>query len=322
MRMIIRHDKSWLRLVFLVRTGTIIGEIWARFGLAVALSIGVTYAYLHGVSTVSLTTTPFTILGFALSIFLGFRNAASYDRFWEGRKLWGKLVNTTRTLTRQLLTCMRPQTSGAEGTNDADAVKALSEKLARYVAAYAHGLRFHLRDEDQWHTLERLLGADVVGRLEGELNKPVALLAIMGDEIAHARAEGWLSDYHHVLLEEQLLDLTNIQGGTERIKSTPIPLSHTAVTHRMVGAYIWALPFGLVSTIGWVTPVVVSLVAYAFFALDALGEELENPFGLDCNDLPLTQLSTIMEHNVLQRLEVPASELPALIRPNANDVIS
>jgi putative membrane protein len=313
--MIIRRDKSWLRLVFFVRKGTIIEEIWARFGLSVLLAVAVTYAFMHGVTNVSLTTTPFTILGFALSIFLGFRNNAAYDRFWEGRKLWGALVNESRTITRQLLTCLEP----GEGDGDDQEVKAFAEEMVRWIAAYPHALRIHLRGQSDWHTLARLIGDDTVERLGPEGNKPIALIQWMGDRLHLARERRWLDSYHHVLLEQQLLQLTNIQGACERIKNTPIPLSHTAVTHRLVGAYIWSLPFGLVSTIGWVTPVVVSLVAYAFFALDALGEELEDPFGIDCNDLPLSQLSTMIEHNVLQR--IGDSDLPELLRPNALDVV-
>jgi len=110
--------------------------------------------------------------------------------------------------------------------------------------------------------------------------------------------------------------MTNIQGGCERIKSTPIPFSYTALIHKIVALYCYGLPFGIVNETEWFTPVVVTIIAYAFFGLDAVGDEIEDPFGKDPNDLPLTTLSTMIEVNVRQR--IGDTDLPALLKPVDN----
>ena len=118
---------------------------------------------------------------------------------------------------------------------------------------------------------------------------------------------------HLPVLEASLTEITTVQGACERIKSTPIPGSYTILIHRIVALYCLGLPFGIVSSVGLMTPVVVAIVAYAFYGLDAVGTEIENPFGTDENDLPLSALSRMIEVNLRQRLG--ESELPELLRP-------
>jgi len=116
-----------------------------------------------------------------------------------------------------------------------------------------------------------------------------------------------------------LSDLCDVQGGCERIKSTPIPWSYTVLMHSIVAVYCFALPFGLIDTTKLLTPLVVALIAYAFLGLDAVGDELEEPFGSDYNDLPLTTLSRMIEVNLRQLLG--ESELPPLLTPDAHGVL-
>ena len=118
---------------------------------------------------------------------------------------------------------------------------------------------------------------------------------------------------HLPVLEQSLTDLTDIQGACERIKSTPIPSSYTVLIHRIVALYTFSLPFGIVDAVGIATPVVVAIIAYAFFGLDAVGEEIEEPFGTDINDLPLSTLSRMIEINLRQTLG--EAEVPDVLRP-------
>ncbi len=309
--MILREDKSWLRLVFLVRRGTIIEAIWLRFLLVVGFAVAITVAYeIYGFKDLNLTTAPFSIVGLALSIFLGFRNNAAYDRFWEGRKLWGRLINTSRSLTRQVLTFTE--------TDDED-TKAFQTRMVYRMMGYVHTLRHHLRKDFVDDEIRPFFSEDEMTAIQPELNRPTAILQWMADDARVARQKGQLDTFHHVEIERTLTTLTDIQGGCERIKATPIPLSHTALTHRMVAAYLWLLPLGLISTLDYLMPVMVALLAYAFFGLDALGEELEDPFGTDCNDLPLGQISIMVEQNLRQRLG--ETDLPAQPGPNALGVL-
>jgi putative membrane protein len=118
---------------------------------------------------------------------------------------------------------------------------------------------------------------------------------------------------HLPTLEASLTGLTDLQGACERIKSTPIPFSYTTLIHRIVAVYCYGLPFGVVSDTGWFTPLVVLVVSYAFFGLDTVGDEIEQPFGTDANDLPLTAISRMIEVNLRQR--IGDTDIPPLLRP-------
>jgi putative membrane protein len=145
------------------------------------------------------------------------------------------------------------------------------------------------------------------------LNVPNTILLQVARTLTQLSDKNQLSDYRRVELERTLTELSNIQGGCERIKSTPIPHSYTILIHRIVAVYVFSLPFGLAETLHQLTPLVVLMVAYTFLGLDAVGDEIENPFGYDPNDLPLTALSTMIEINLRQALgesSVPESRRP------------
>ncbi len=306
---------SWLRLLLKYR-GTALPRMKGRLALTTILAILVTSIDLNlGYFHADLTTFPFSLIGLALGIFLGFRNNTSYDRFWEGRKLWGSLVNTTRSITRQILTLVNePASTGSvEQHADSEELIAFRREMVHRVIAYVHAFRHHLRDQDKLDQLETLLPKNEIELLRGEVNRPIAMLQRLGDRFRDAYRRGWVHPMHQPVLEQSLVVLTDIQGGCERIKNTPIPLSYTTLLHQIVAIYCIALPFGLVKTVGAFTPLVVGFVAYAFYGLDAIGDEIENPFGTDPNDLPLSALSTMIEVNLRQRLG--ETELPQLHKP-------
>ena len=139
--------------------------------------------------------------------------------------------------------------------------------------------------------------------LEKESNPPVAIIQKTGDLLHRAWRSGQIHDFHLPVLESSLTEMIDVQGGCERIKATPVPFAYVALLHRITGVYCFLLPFGIVGKVGMLTPVVVLFVAYAFFALDAIGAEVENPFGYDANDLPLSQISKMIEINLRERLE-------------------
>jgi putative membrane protein len=256
-------------------------------------------------------TIPFTLIGVALSIFLGFRNNAAYDRWWEGRKLWGALVNTSRSFARQAVTLIAaPPDASPEVIAEVDA---LERDLVRRAIAFVHVVRHSLRDEDLGDDCKGLLPEDEIEALRVETNKPSAVTFQMALKIKHAFDRGWIHPFHLPLLEQTLVALTDIHGGCERIKSTPIPLSYTTLIHRIVAVYCYTLPFGLVTEIGILTPVATLVVSYAFFGLDIVGDEIEQPFGYDPNDLPLSTISRMIEINLRQRLG--EKELPKPLTP-------
>ena len=297
----------WYR-TFTAFRGSVIRRIWGRLLLTTAFATVVTWTYDHGDWSGSLTTIPFSLIGLALGIFLGFRNNTSYNRFWEGRILWGRLVNTSRSFTRQVMTLINAPEAEAE------AGAACHRDLVRRAAVYIHTLRHHLRNETDLSHLERLMPAEELRAFAATSNPPIAMLHAIGERVRDAWRRGWIEAYHLPVLEDSLTGFANHQGGCERIKATPIPFSYSLLIHRIVAVYCLALPFGIVKDLGWVTPVVVLLVDYAFYGLDAIGDSIENPFGHDDDDLPLTQLATMIEVNIRERLP-GETDLPALVQP-------
>lgn len=299
----IEKKRSWIEMVAV--GGFALPHIWMRTLTVTAISIVVTLVYeevpqLH----YTLTATPFTLVGLPLGIFLGFRNNTAYDRFWEGRKLWGSLVNTSRSLTRQILTLIEaPGDAGEE-------LRAFEVALVRMVIAYVHALRHHLRDTDPFTTLGNVLPEEEVARLRDEENVPLAILQRIGDRLVDARRKNWIDVIHVPLLDGSLTALTDIQGACERIKTTPMPYSYTVLMHRIVAGYCTLLPFGLMESIKWATPAVVLAISYCFFGLDAIGDEIEQPFGMDQNDLPLDGIANTIERNLRKRIGDPLPEKP------------
>jgi putative membrane protein len=304
--------RSWIEMVVL--GGSALPHIWMRTLSVTALAVVVTIAY-EKVPALrwSVTTTPFTLVGLPLGIFLGFRNNTAYDRWWEGRKLWGQLVNTSRSLTRQVITMIEPQPEAHQDDKTPEAVRALELKLVHMLIGYVHALRHHLRDHAPFETLGHVVPAEEVEALREEENVPFAILQRIADIVTEARRKHWIHAFHVPVIEQSLVSLTDIQGGCERIKSTPVPFSYTVLMHRIVAGYCVLLPFGLMDSVKWATPVVVLVISYCFFGLDAIGEELEQPFGLDTNDLPLKAISRNIERNLRRRM---GERVPPALEPD------
>jgi len=315
--MIVERNRSWLSLL-LRWQGSILPRIWRRLLVVITVSLVVTGIYVFGATeeVPLLTVVPFSLVGLALSIFLGFRNSTSYDRFWEGRKLWGRFVNTSRSMGRQVLTLMH-----TEELAEQDELAALQHRLIKALVGYVHAVRLHLRDQNDQLSAELalFLTEDDLVALEGSANPPVLLLQRIGVELATARQRGWIDRFHATVLEASLTELTEIQGGCERIKNTPIPYTYTVLIHRIVAVYCFALPFGIVPDVKLFTPLVAAMVSYAFFGLDAIGDEIEEPFGEDVNDLPLGALCRMIEVNLYQSLGLPHRPL---LQPSAEKVLN
>ncbi|HMV69047.1 MAG TPA: bestrophin family ion channel [Myxococcota bacterium] len=292
-------EPSWTGLLLIRGTGlrAMVAPLVGVVAVATALAL------LHeplGLDAVTLTPLPFQLVGVALSIFLGFRNNACYDRWWEARRLWGQLINTTRSLARQILTVTRaPEAERAE-------LRAWQAGTVREVIAFVYALKSVLRTEVQLEVLRPFLPPDAFARVIAQRSPPTAVCRHLGERLRDAEARGWLDPLQRAILEQSLVTLTDVQGACERIKNTPVPLSYTALTHRIVGLYCLGLPFGIFSTVGPLTPVVVAFVAFSFLGLDVVGTQLEDPFETDPNDLPLSAMARTIEIDLLQLLDEPS----------------
>ncbi len=294
--MLVPDNQKWLQILFSLHPSSALKHALPRILTVVVVAVFITWAELDSKwITLDLTPLPFSLIGLALSIFLGFRNNTSYDRFWEGRKLWGRVVNDSRSFARQ-------------ATLYVDDAEEDVAKMVRGVAGYVHVLRQHLRGEPVGAGLEHLLPGELLATLPGSTNPPQRVLAFVTHQLAWLYRAGRLHQIHLVELEETLDRLTDHQGGCERIKATPIPFTYTILIHRLTAVYCFTLPLGIVADVGALTPVVTAIVSYAFFGLDDLGSEIEDPFGMDPADLPLMSICNNIERNLMEHIggDVPA----------------
>lgn len=307
--MIVRDRPSGFKLFLLLR-GSILPRILPSLIATTLIAIVVTMS--HGdlfALKITLTTIPFSLIGLPIAIFLGFRNTAAYDRFWEGRKLWGELVHRCRSLSRQchsLINAAEPATASL-GLTD------VRVRMIYRAAAFAHALRHLLRDEEAAPELQHLLLDAEWQQVQTVSNPPDFLMLKMGEDLGWCHKEGRIDACLVSAMDATLSAMTAAAASCERIKSTPIPFSYTLLLHRTAYLYCFLLPFGLVDSIGFMTPFVVAIVAYTFFGLDALGDEIEEPFGLDANDLPLHAICQAVEINLRESLG--ERHLPAPLAP-------
>jgi len=288
---IIRDRPSGLKLFLLLR-GSILPRILPTLVVNIVVALLVTWS--HGDLwdlKITLTTIPFTLIGLPVAIFLGFRNNSAYDRFWEGRKLWGELVLRSRNLARQCLGLI-------EGEGEARASDGLGDVRVRMILraiAFVHTLRDQLRQQALDPRVAGMLRAQEFAQAQHAANRPDYLMQRMGQDLRQCLAEKRIDPCLAASIDATLSAMTAAAASCERIKNTPVPFSYSLLLHRTAYMYCFLLPFGLVDTIGFMTPIVVAIVAYTFFGLDALGDELEEPFGTEPNDLPLDAICRAIE---------------------------
>lgn len=250
------------------------------------LTIAVLYAR-AGATMLGLASLPLGLMGAGISIFLAFRNNSAYDRWWEARRLWGSLVNDARTFSRQAFTLI-----------DRDGPAGAATDLIEWQVVYVHALRCHLRGQNPFPEIAGRLPADLVGRLRGQQNVPVAMLLYAGERLRQFYDAGQLDSIRFVQLDSTLSRLCDIQGACERIKHTPLPRQYEYFPRMLVGAYCLMLPFGLVEGMGLLTPLASTVVSFMFLALESIGRDIEAPFENTLHDTPMGQLSRSIEINL------------------------
>lgn len=284
--MIIRKKEHWFMMLLIWR-GSVLPKLLPRLTVLLLISIAVVY-YRDTLDRwgLHLNPAPFTLFGIALALFLGFRNSASYDRFWEGRKLWGSLLNTSRNLARQAHTLVDQPSYATPFIN--------------CLIATAYALKHQLRDTSPDADLDRLLPADLAERMKAARWKPISLVKTMSFWVQSVKQCGNIDTIRQQAFDQNLCQLTDIIGGCERIASTPLPYSYAVLLHRTVYVYCFLLPLGLVDSLGWMTPIIVVFIAYTYTALEAIADELEEPFGPAPNDLALDTICHTIENTLLE----------------------
>ena len=277
---------------------SVISRIAPQIALVAAVSAVVDAMWRHWPQAfANVSIAPFTLLGIALSIFLGFRNNACYDRWWEARRQLGTLIGEVRSLARLTLTLQAGDRSRRDRT-------------VKQIIAWVYALMAHLRDQPV------PLQVDLYSPLASPpapRDTPEWLLRQIATEYAAMLADHEFSEPIFQTIDLRLSAMALIQVACERIRSTPTPFAYTLLLHRTAYAFCLLLPLGLKGTLGYATPLFSALVAYAFFGLDALGDEMEEPFADWPNALPLSAMARTMEISLLEALgEV---DLPSPLQP-------
>lgn len=298
--MIVRPKKNWFSMLFVWNGSVLQAIIPQLLFLALVSSFAVlTHGRILG-EKIPLNTAPFTLFGIALTIFLVFRNNASYERFKEARLMWGNLLISARSLTSQILSYV-PENGSVDRI-----------RLVRSLIAFVYALKHELRKTDPGSDFARLLGKDAAERLRLKHYRPVALLNDVRSDIGRLKFAGQVSDANLWLFDAQINELEKTVGGCERIASTPIPFAYGVLLHRTVYAYCVMLPFGLVDSTELFTPIVCVFVAYTLIALEAIADEVSDPFSTAPNALALDAMACNIERSVLELcgIELPAERLP------------
>ncbi|WP_266367159.1 bestrophin family protein [Tellurirhabdus rosea] len=300
--MILYKKEDWWKCIWYFHTGDSARSILKGVliaGLYVTIIAVVEFRFLD----LKLSRTPteyFSALGILLSLLLVYRTNTAYDRFYEGRKAWGSLINTSRNLAA-LLSGILPE--------DDDANRRF---FARGISNFAFALTNTLRNNPVPEGIEDL---DVVPNQMLPLieHQPGAVVAQLRLRLEQLYRAGVITDAQSINLNGFVGELLNVAGICERIKNTPIPFSYSYLIKFLIMVYILILPFTLLEEYGYVAVPVVMITSYMLIGLEILGEEIEDPFGVDRNDLPLNQLSNLIRVNVhdLLYLHLPSEEKEA-----------
>ena len=297
--MIVNPSASHLKLFFTLR-GSILLEIVPQIAGVMAWAELVVVLHLWAPEWCpSFNGAALSLIGIALSVFMGFRNSICYERWWEGRRQFGALLGYARQFGREV--CL---------VEDADG--SARKRLVDLAISYTQSLIPHLRSGISAHkALARLSPADREVYAASR-NPPDALLGLINQDLAALRRAGRLGEISFQTLDRTVGELSAVQAACERLRSTPVPLVYRLLLYRTSYVFLLLLPFGYVETHAWASPVVAGLIAYAFFGLDELAGQLERPFDTHANGLPIEALADTIEINLRETLgEVNLPALPA-----------
>ncbi|MDX2229635.1 MAG: bestrophin family ion channel [Leptolyngbyaceae cyanobacterium bins.349] len=280
-------QRHWFQLAFQIR-GSVIPSILGRtlicglFGVLISVLFQFKYP-------VAIPTLASLIPNIVLGLLLVFRTNTAYDRFWEGRKIWGTMINTTRNLARQIWIVI------PAGTVEAREGKV---RILRSLVAFAVATKLHLRSEPLNDELAGLLPPEKFDKLKGMNHPPLEIAFWIGDYLQNQYRQKKIDSYQLTAVQNLLNGLVDALGACERILKTPMPLAYSIHLKQLLLLYCLSLPFQMVGNLGWWTGPIVALISFTLFGIEEIGIEIENPFGRDPNDLPLDAICDTMLRNI------------------------
>ncbi|AKK65126.1 membrane protein [Xanthomonas oryzae pv. oryzicola] len=277
------------------RVADVFNQVWRCQALLLVWDVLITIIYY--VLPFRAPALPLTIFGSALALLLGFRANSTYQRWWEGRVLWGQMINASRNLVRLSVSMLSaPDTAW------------LGRAIALRQIAYVNVLRCQLRRLPVATALQPPLDADEVAAVSTRTNVANGLLDITARSVEQARRDGWIDSIQQASVERILVDIANAQGGMERLKNTPLPYQYRFYPKLFTRLFCVLLPIGLVETLQYATPVGSTVAGLMFLAVLKIGDELVDPFANTIHDLPVDAMCRTVEIDALQAIGEPAPE--------------
>ena len=281
------------------RLRVIVSEVWRPLVVLFVWDCVVTATYY--VLPFHAPSLPLTLFGTALALVLGFRDNSAYQRWWEGRVLWGSMINASRSLARAARN-MLPEAEAHD----------LRRTIVLRQIAYVHALRCRLRRQESDGEVLRFLSKGEAEPALARSNVANGLLDGTGRRIDDARRRGWIDTVQQAQMERVLIDIANAQGGMERLKATPLPNQYRFFPTFFTHLFCVLLPIGLVETLGFATPLGSTVAGLMFLAVLQIGDDLVDPFAGTVHDVPLTAMCRTIEIDLLEAIGDPA---PAPLQP-------
>ncbi len=281
------------------RLSRIVSEVWKPLLLLFVWDVIVTVTYY--VLPFKAPSLPLTLFGSVLALFLGFRDNSAYQRWWEGRVLWGAMINASRNLSRE-----------ARNFLPVDEAHDLRRTIVLRQIAYVNALRCQLRRLPVDQEVMRFLSKGEAEPALARTNIANGLLDGTGRRIDDARRRGWIDTIQQTRMEATMVDIANAQGGMERLKNTPLPNQYRFFPTLFTHLFCVLLPIGLVETLGFATPLGSTVAGLMFLAVLRIGDDLVDPFANTVHDVPLTAMCRTIEIDLLQSIgdAAPAPETP------------
>lgn len=274
-------------------------EVWRPLALLFVWDVAVTAFYYS--TPFHAPPLPLPLFGTVLALLLGVRVNSAYQRWWEGRVLWGAMSNASRSLARIVRNYLPDET-----------MRDLRRSIVLRQVAYVNAVRCQLRRQPVDGEVLRFLSGGEAEPARARSNIANGLLDGTGRRIADARAYGWLDTIQQASIEHILIDIANAQGGMERLKNTPLPNQYRFFPALFTPLFCLLLPIGLAETLGLATPVGSTIAGLMFLAALAIGNDLVDPFAASVHDVPLSAICRTIEIDLLQSI---GDEAPAPLAP-------
>ncbi|SNT02218.1 putative membrane protein [Ekhidna lutea] len=260
---------------------------------------------------ITLPVVPVTILGGALAIFLGFRNNSAYDRWWEARKIWGGIVNASRTFG--VMICTFSSSYFSKGKVSDERVLTWRKELINRHIGWLYSLIKHLRKHNHWNDLEKYLSEEEIEQIKSVHNKPTQLLHKQSERLQEAYEANIIEDFRHMELANVIKEFYSLQGMAERIKGTIFPYYYNYFTGVFLWLFVICLPFSLAPEMGWGSIPMSIAISFVFTILEKSGAVTEDPFEGRAADTPISTITRNIEIDLLEMIK--SETVPAPIEP-------